>query len=155
MKTITTLIILTSVLLLTSSAYRSTNDANGYVKNSVLHNGTKTLHAISTDGAIDNKEVSASTNINLFTPVQPISPIDAAYLRFDVNKYINISMENNELPEAEEFNYIKFDVNEFIEENPGDIMELPVSEFDYLRFDINKFIDTSVADEIFELPVTE
>jgi hypothetical protein len=155
MKTINTLIILTSMLVLTASSFKSTYDVNGLLKNSIVYDGSKTAHIISPDGTIDKKEIPSDTRANFLTPAEPVIPFNPDYLRFDVNKYININPKNNELPEPESFDYLKFDVNDFIEENPGDIKELPVSEFDYLRFDISKFIDSANADESYELPVAE
>lgn len=155
MKTINTLIILTSMLILTASSLKSTYDVNGLLKNSIVYDGSKTAQTISPDGTIDKKEIPSDSRTNFLTPAEPVIPFNSDYLRFDVNKYIDIDLANNELPEPESFEYLKFDVNDYIEADPGDKMELPVSEFDYLRFDISKFMDTTNAEETFELPATE
>jgi hypothetical protein len=98
------------------------------------------------------------------------------YLRFDVNKYINESEEdefiNNavdylhfdvtnfideseaeitELPVSSEFEYLRFDVNNFIPTYSGNLDELPANEFDYLRFDVNNFETPAIE----ELPIAE
>ncbi|HPT13921.1 MAG TPA: hypothetical protein PK796_03955 [Bacteroidales bacterium] len=155
MKTINTLIILTSMLVLTASSFKRTSDVNGLLKNTIVYDGFKTAQTVSTDGTTDHKEIASGTSVNLLAPAKPVTPSTADYLRFDVNKYIDMDLENNELPEPESFDYLKFDVNDFTEANTDDNMELPVSEFDYLRFDISKFIDTTNADEILELPAAE
>lgn len=156
MKTINTLIILTSMLVLTASSFKSTSDVNGLLKNNIVYDGSQIAPTVSTDGTTDQKEILPSgSSIHLLAPAQPATPFNTEYLRFDVNKYIDADLVNNELPEPESFDYLKFDVNDFTEANTDNNMELPVSEFDYLRFDISKFIDTTNADEILELPFAE
>ena len=72
MKTINTLIILTSMLVLTASSFKSTYDVNGLLKNSIVYDGFKTAQTVSTDGTTDHKEIASGTSVNLLAPAKPV-----------------------------------------------------------------------------------
>lgn len=121
------------------------------------------IASLANTSTLKSGDLTKSTTKNIVTS-NP-SEKDYAYLRFDVNNYVNENetaeintgsldylrfnvesfVSDNEtgtmeLPMENEFEYLRFDANTYTGTDAGYITELPVNDFDYLRFDVNRFI---------------
>lgn len=142
MKSLKTIIILSSVLLLTSGIYKSDRENRTTSKNPVA---TVNLPSVNKMITKENTNTPDTRITEVSAPAIKTSE-DFSYLKFDVDQYAgNEAPETMELPEPSNYDYLKFDVSKFIEENTDDMEELPSAGFDYLKFDVNNFTEESTA----------
>lgn len=83
------------------------------------------------------------------------------YLKFEVAAYMEVDANMNEVMELPRLDagYLKFDVNTYIDANEINLIDgsdLPADEYSYLKFDVNNFSGcTPYTENSDDLPISE